>query len=81
MSDNVNRGASPVAAIALLVARILLAIIFLQEGFGKLTRLLEGFSGYLMGHGVLAPYSYPLAIIAAVVEFCDRIWSRGSPGH
>jgi len=68
MPDNLDRGAAPGADIALLIARILLAAIFVQGGFGKLTGL-EGFAGYLTGHGVPANAAYPLSIVAAIVEF------------
>ena len=52
--------------IALLVGRILLTIIFLHGGYSHITNL-GGFSAYLGNHGV--PLSYPVAVVAACVEF------------
>jgi putative oxidoreductase len=44
-----------------------MASIFLNSGFHKLMGL-EGFAGYLAGHGI--PFgAYPIAVLAACVEF------------
>src|SRR5437660_1624450 len=67
MQDGLDRAGAPGESIALLVARILLAAIFLQSAVGKLTGL-EGFSGYLTEHGVPAEYGFPAAVVAAIVE-------------
>jgi putative oxidoreductase len=53
--------------IALLIARIGLAAIFLYSGYGKLTNA-AGFSTYLVNHGFPAGVSYPLAVIAGLFE-------------
>jgi putative oxidoreductase len=52
---------------ALLSGRVLMAAIFLSGGYHKLLGL-DGFAGYLAGHG-LATGAYPMAILAACVEF------------
>jgi putative oxidoreductase len=52
---------------ALLIGRVLIAAIFLYGGYHKLLGL-DGFAGYLAGHG-LAVGAYPMAILAAGVEF------------
>ena len=72
MTDNFEPRAAPLESVALLLARIFLAAIFLQSGFGKLTGV-EGFAGYLGGHGVPAEYSYLAAIVAGVVEFLGAL--------
>ena len=51
--------------IPLVIARILLALMFVLAGFGKLTGL-EGAAGYIAGKGLPAPML--LAIAAGVVE-------------
>jgi putative oxidoreductase len=51
----------------LLFGRVLIAAIYLNGGYHKLTGL-EGFAGYLAGHGV-AVGAYPIAVLAACVEF------------
>jgi len=53
--------------VVLLLGRVLMAAIFLNGGFHKLTGL-EGFAGYLAGHGVPVG-AYPIAVLAACVEF------------
>jgi putative oxidoreductase len=53
--------------VVLLLGRALIAAIFLNGGFHKLTGL-EGFAGYLAGHGVPVG-AYPIAVLAACVEF------------
>jgi putative oxidoreductase len=51
----------------LLLARVVMAAIFLNGGFHKLMAL-DGFAGYLTGHGI--PFgAYPVAVLAACVEF------------
>jgi putative oxidoreductase len=52
---------------ALLIARIALAAIFLYSGYGKLTNP-AGFSGYLVNHGFPGGVSYPLALVAGLIE-------------
>jgi putative oxidoreductase len=52
---------------ALLLARIALAAIFLYSGYGKLTNP-AGFSTYLVNHGFPAGLSYPLALLAGLIE-------------
>lgn len=52
--------------IALLVGRILLALIFIPAGFSHLSQS-SGFAAYLEGHGV--PASAVMAVVAACVEF------------
>jgi putative oxidoreductase len=52
---------------ALLLARIALAAIFLYSSYGKLTNP-AGFSGYLVNHGFSAGVSYPLALVAGLIE-------------
>ena len=50
----------------LLLGRVLMAAIFLNGGFHKLMGL-DGFAGYLAGHGI--PFgAYPVAVLAACVE-------------
>jgi putative oxidoreductase len=44
-----------------------MAAIFLNSGFHKLMGL-DGFAGYLAGHGV-AVGAYPVAVLAACIEF------------
>ncbi len=51
----------------LLIARVLIAAIYLNGGFHKLMGL-DGFAGYLAGHG-LPVGAYPVALLAACVEF------------
>jgi putative oxidoreductase len=53
--------------VVLLLGRVLMAAIFLNGGFHKLTGL-EGFAGYLASHGVPVG-AYPIAVLAACVEF------------
>jgi putative oxidoreductase len=53
--------------VVLLLGRVLMAAIFLNSGFHKLMGL-EGFAGYLAGHGLPAG-AYPIAVLAACVEF------------
>jgi putative oxidoreductase len=53
--------------VVLLLGRVLMAAIFLNSGFHKLAGL-DGFAGYLAGHGV-AVGAYPIAILAACIEF------------
>src|SRR5690349_19610525 len=65
------RGA-PLESLALLLARIFLAAIFLQSGFGNLTGV-EGVASYLAGHGLPAEYSYGAAVVAGVVEFLGAL--------
>lgn len=72
MNDNFDRSGAPLKSLALLLARILLAAIFLQSGFGKLIGL-EAFSAYLSGNGVPAEYAYGAAVTAAVVEFLGAL--------
>jgi len=52
---------------ALLLGRVLMAAIFLNSGLQKLLGL-DGFAGYLAGHGVPVG-AYPIAVLAACVEF------------
>src|SRR3954454_5732574 len=52
---------------ALLLARVALASIFLYSGYGKLTNA-AGFSGYLVNHGFPGGLSYPLALLAGLIE-------------
>jgi len=52
--------------VALLVGRILLAILFIPAGFRHLTES-SGFAGYLEAHGV--PAGSAVAVVAACVEF------------
>ena len=55
------------ADMVLLLGRVLMAAIFLNGGFHKLTGL-ETFASYLAGHGI--PFgAYPVAVLAACVEF------------
>ena len=51
---------------ALLIGRVLLGVIFVTSGFGKLTNL-DGFAASLAKNGV--PMSGALAILGAAVEF------------
>jgi len=53
--------------VVLLLGRVLMAAIFLNSGFHKLMGL-DGFAGYLAGHG-LAVGAYPVAALAACIEF------------
>jgi putative oxidoreductase len=53
--------------VVLLLGRVLMAAIFLNSGFHKLAGL-DGFAGYLAGHGV-AVGAYPIAILTACIEF------------
>ena len=53
--------------VVLLLGRVLMAAIFLNSGFHKLTGL-DGFAGYLAGHG-LEVGAYPVAVLAACIEF------------
>jgi len=53
--------------VVLLLGRVLMAAIFLNSGFHKLAGL-DGFAGYLAGHGV-AVGAYPIPILAACIEF------------
>ncbi len=57
----------PGEAAALFLGRLLIAAIYLNGGFDKLTGI-DGFAGYLSNHGILTG-AYPLAVLAAVVEF------------
>ena len=52
-------------AIPVVIARILLALMFVLAGFGKLTGL-EGTAGYIASKGLPAPML--LAVVAGVVE-------------
>jgi putative oxidoreductase len=56
----------------LLLGRLLIGILYLPSGFGKLTGIhgpgLEGFAHYLAGKGVPGP-AIAWAVVAAVVEF------------
>jgi putative oxidoreductase len=72
MNDNVERRGAPLQSVALLVARVLLAAIFLQSGFGKLIAV-EAFSGYLSSNGVPGEYAYAAAVTGAVVEFLGAL--------
>jgi putative oxidoreductase len=65
MSEAVEREAAG-GDVALLVGRILLALIFIPAGFRHLTES-SGFASYLEGHGV--PASSVVAVLAACVEF------------
>jgi putative oxidoreductase len=65
MSEAVEREAAG-GDVALLVGRILLALIFLPAGFHHLTAS-SGFAGYLDAQGV--PASSVVAVLAACVEF------------
>jgi putative oxidoreductase len=65
MSGAVEREAAG-ADIALLVGRILLALIFIPAGFHHLTDA-SGFAGYLDANGV--PLSSVMAVVAGCVEF------------
>jgi putative oxidoreductase len=65
MSETVEREAVG-ADLALLVGRILLALIFIPAGFHHLTNS-SGFAGYLDAHGV--PLSSVVAVVAGCVEF------------
>src|SRR5260370_8249028 len=75
MTEASRHGYVPAAAerevvssdVVLLLGRVLMAAIFLNGGFHKLTGL-EGFAGYLAGHGVPVG-AYPIAVLAACVEF------------
>ena len=58
-------------AVALLIGRVLLAAMFLPEGFRKLTGL-AAFAGYLTRHGVSAG-AHPLAVLAGVVELLGSL--------
>jgi len=53
--------------VVLLLGRVLMAAIFLNGGFHKLMGL-DGFAGYLAGHGLLVG-AYPVAVLAACIEF------------
>jgi len=56
----------------LLLGRVLIGILYLPSGFGKLTGIhgpgLQGFAHYLAGKGVPGP-AIAWAVVAAVVEF------------
>ena len=56
---------------ALLMGRVLMAAIFLDSGFHKLTGP-DAFAAYLAGHG-LAVGAYPVALLAAGVEFLGSL--------
>ncbi len=53
--------------VVLLLGRVLIAAIYLNGGYHKLIAL-DGFAGYLGSHGV-AVGAYPIAVLAACVEF------------
>jgi putative oxidoreductase len=65
MSEAVEREAAG-GDVALLVGRILLALIFIPAGFHHLTAS-GGFASYLEAHGV--PASPVVAVVAGCVEF------------
>ncbi|MEA2779586.1 MAG: putative oxidoreductase [Rhodospirillaceae bacterium] len=64
---------------ALLVSRVLMALIYVNSGFGKLTNF-TGFAEYLAGKGV--PAATVLAILAVAAEFLGGLcvllglWTR-----
>jgi putative oxidoreductase len=66
MSDMLDRTAVSANAIVLLLARVLIAYIFIRGGFGKLTNL-SGTSAYMASHHLPAPYFF--AVLAGAVEF------------
>lgn len=61
---------SDVRDIAALLGRILLAVIFITSGFGKITGL-EGTAGYIASKGL--PLPMVLAVGAAVVELVGGV--------
>src|SRR5271157_220877 len=77
MSSLVDRdrraiGAAAGSDVALLIGRLLMAYIFVRGGWGHITNL-GGFGTYLAGKGAAAGMSYPLAVVAACVEFFGAI--------
>lgn len=61
----------PGEAVVLLVGRVLLAAIFIPEGFHKLTGL-AGFAEYLTHHGISVG-AHPLAVLAALIELIGSL--------
>jgi putative oxidoreductase len=64
--------------IGLLLIRVMLAVVFIYHGQGKLFGGLEGFAGYLGSLGVPAPKL--AAVLAAVSEFAGGILLLGGIG-
>jgi putative oxidoreductase len=65
MSDVLDRAAFAANGIILLLARVLLAGIFVRGGFMKLTNL-SGTTTYMTNHGL--PAGFYFAVLAGVVE-------------
>ncbi len=69
--DTVNRGPAG-SDVALLIGRVLMALIFIPSGYGKLMGLTQ-FAGNLTNMGVPADYAYWVAVAAGGVEFFGAI--------
>src|SRR3990170_4325442 len=70
-SDMLERTAVASNDVLLLIARLILAVMFVISGWGKLTNI-DGFATYLTNRLGL-PAGYPLAVLAAVVEFFGAV--------
>lgn len=70
-SDMLDRTAVATNDILLLIGRLILAAMFVISGWGKLTNI-DGFATYLTNR-VGLPAGYPLAVLAAVVEFLGAV--------
>ena len=66
MGGILDRAAVAGSSVILLIARILIAIIFLRAGFNKLTGL-EATAKYMADHHLPAPFFF--ALLAGLVEF------------
>jgi putative oxidoreductase len=69
--DILDRTAGANNDVLLLIGRVILAVMFVISGWGKLGNI-DGFAGYLTGRLGL-PAGYPLAVLAAVVEFFGAV--------